>query len=113
MDETGNVRMGYNPEIGNAIPAYVYYGLTIRWTVPSPVNGKTGNQILSYIKPLLKRVLAGLSVEWDGNNNIGLLTDSAQTAAEKIQEELDSYNFNGCENCGFYDPEYVEWCENQ
>jgi len=113
MDENGNVHMDYDGEIGNAVPVYVYNGRTRRWSVPFPVNGKTGNHILSDIKPMLKQVLDGLSVEWDGNNNVGRLTDDAWSASEEIREELNSYAQLSDIEHGFCDPEYIEWCENQ
>lgn len=83
---------------------------------PSPrltLKVETGNKIISELKPQLKRVFDGLSVNWDGRNHVGSLSVDAKTASEQIQNELDSYDQLQSVEYGYCDPEYVRWCKNQ
>ena len=41
------------------------------------------------LQPLLDRVIDGYTIEWDGNNNVGKLTDDAQVASDEITDIMD------------------------
>lgn len=77
-----------NPEIGNAVPADVWYGRLLRWPIP-PLRADAANDLLAALAPLAERVAAGYSVEWDGTNHVGRLTDSARQACDAIERWCD------------------------
>lgn len=90
MDEHGEVSAGTNGEIGNAVPAYVWHGRTLRWDVPAAVRGDALAELLrGDALPLLERVHAGHSVDWDGSNHVGRLDDDAQDASYALQRLID------------------------
>jgi len=83
LDEDGRVGASPNFEI-NAVPADVWNKRTI-WIPVSPEIGAA--QIRKIVKralPLLERVHAGHSVEWDGSNMRGRLTDDASEALVEL-----------------------------
>jgi len=88
LDEEGDVRARYNPEIGNGVPADVYNGLTRRWTISREVARylprTTVCEFLDRLAPLLERVCQGHSVRWNGSNNVGRLDDDALEASKLI-----------------------------
>lgn len=85
LDEDGDVTTGYSGEIGGGVPAHVWHGRTLRWTVPASVRGDVLADLLAGdALPLLQRVHAGHSVQWDGNNHCGTLDDDARTASDEL-----------------------------
>lgn len=78
----------YNPEIGNAVPANVFHGRTIRWSIPC-LSASAANVLLDELRADAEAILAGYSEEWDGNNNVGRLNESATAAEERIQDRCD------------------------
>jgi len=90
LNEEGDVRARYNPEIGGGVPADVYNGLTRRWTISREVARylprTTVCELLDSLAPLLERVCQGHSVEWDGSNNVGRLDEDALEASKLIDQ---------------------------
>lgn len=80
----------YSGEIGGGIPANVNTGVVRRWSVPPQVarwaliNLIEDDEFLG----LLDRLHAGFSVEHDGSNWVGELTDDAAEAEVEIIEIL-------------------------
>lgn len=83
-DGTVDFELRY-PRYGGT-PIAERHGLTRSWTVPSAVRGFELHN--GCILELLKRVHAGRSVEWDGNNNVGVLNDDAQKASDELKNLL-------------------------
>lgn len=89
LSEDGVVTAGANPEIGNAVTMDVWHRRTLQWSIDP---GLTGAQIADAIQdalPLLERVHAGHTVEFDGSNMGGLLTEDAAEASAKLGRILE------------------------
>lgn len=86
LDKDGNVRANYCGLIGAGQPMDVWLGLTRRWGVNPEVNGDQIADLLESgrVRALLERVHAGHSVEWDGSNYVGRLTDDARRASDTL-----------------------------
>jgi hypothetical protein len=90
--ETGALYADYDSVIGSGVPSEVHDGRVRRYTLGAGQYGREpviptpegANQLLEQIKPLAQRVLDGASIEWDGNNMVGVLTADAQEAEEEI-----------------------------
>lgn len=82
---SGDLGAGYNPEIGNAVPARVFHGHVRRWRIP-PLKAQAANALLEKISPLAERVTAGYEKVWDGHNHVGRYTKDATAAADAIHE---------------------------
>jgi hypothetical protein len=98
LDENGNVEVGTNPEIGRAIPVSVWNRRTVRWTIPGTAKGVSLSVLLEQLKPLLERVHAGHSVDWDGSNHVGTFTDDASDAIDAVEAEIEQF-FQDGDNC--------------
>ena len=85
--ETGEVDADYNGEIGNAVPMNVWHGVVRRYNISNTLSSDQVANVLEEIKPLLERVLDGGSVEWDGSNWVGELTEDAEQAEQEIEGE--------------------------
>ncbi|MEW2187688.1 DUF1870 family protein [Streptomyces cellulosae] len=100
----------YDSEIGNAVPFTVYHGLDRRYGIPI-LTADAANRIMQEIAPLADRVIAGTTVEWDGNNNVAILDEDAQAAEEQIEKLLglpsQEYGWGGEANQGFADEDLV------
>ena len=92
MDEDGKVKVGTNPDSGGAIPMDVYHGRRMRWPITQEVSGERLVQLFRdpEVIALLERVHAGHSIQWDGNNNVGVLNEDAQDASDQLEERFDS-----------------------
>lgn len=86
LDQDGELAYGYDTEIGNGRPMSVAERRTIRWSVPYDISGKAMAAFLQdpEVLALLERVHAGHTVEWDGSNHVGRLTDDAKRAEEEL-----------------------------
>lgn len=87
LDEDGNVHADYCGIIGAGQPMDVWNGRTLRWSVNPEVNGDHLAELLESdeVRALLERVHAGHSVEWDGSNYVGRLTDDARDASDELE----------------------------
>lgn len=90
LDEDGNVRFDYSGEIGGGVPMKVWLNRTLRFSVTPYLSRAAALELLDNpeIIALLERIHAGHSVEWDGNNHVGQLTEDAQEAEMELQESL-------------------------
>jgi len=82
--EAGTVSADCNGEIGNAIPMNVYHGRIMRVGIPC-LTASAANRLMRDLLPLVEKLAAGYTCEWDGSNNVGRLTDEAMAALEAIQ----------------------------
>lgn len=76
---TGAVGAAYDPEIGSAVPSAVHHGHVVRLHCPCLVAG-AANKLMGALAPLLERVIAGYSSEWDGSDTVARYTDDARQA---------------------------------
>jgi hypothetical protein len=87
--EDGQWTADYDVEIGEGIPESVHHGRRMWWTIPC-LTAAGAAELLEDLAPLARRVLAGATVEWDGNNNVGRLDEDAQQADEEIARRCSS-----------------------
>jgi hypothetical protein len=90
LAEDGEVRASANPEIGNAVPSYVYHGRSIRWKIDPALRGEQIADAVERLAPLLEAIHQGHTVEWDGNNMTGRLTEEASAASDELERELEN-----------------------
>jgi hypothetical protein len=90
LDEDGDVTADWSGEIGSSTPMRVWHGVDMRWSVAADIKPAV---LVDYLQnealPLLERVYAGHSVDWDGSNHRGTLDEDAQEASEELQELFD------------------------
>lgn len=82
---TGDLRCDYNPEIGNATTFDHFHGLILSANIPC-LTADAANELMAEVAPIAQRVLDGAEEEWDGNNNVGVLTDDAAAAWDEIAD---------------------------
>lgn len=80
---TGVLSASYNPEIVGQ-PMHVFNGLAVRWTIPA-LKTVAANELLTEIKPLAERVVAGFYSEWSGGNEVGRFNEDAGEACDAIR----------------------------
>jgi hypothetical protein len=91
--ENGFVQADWSGDSGGGMPPSVWHHRTLRWAVNPSANGRALAALLEgEALPLLERVHAGHTVEWDGSNNVGLLTADAQDASDELERLLDAMN---------------------
>jgi hypothetical protein len=82
----GLVTYGFNAEIGTGVPLSVWHKHILRVPVGPCVSGGAVKEALD--TTLIDRIIAGHSVQWDGNNHVGRLTEDAQEALQNLELEL-------------------------
>ena len=88
LDKDGTVDFELRSPRFGGTPIAEWHGLTRSWIVPSAVRGfELQNRC---ILELLQRVHDGRSVEWDGNNHVGVLDEDAEAASKKLTSLLGS-----------------------
>jgi len=99
MDEDGAVCVDWSGEIGNAMPMAQWHKRTLVWRIPETATAEALRAFLQdeTTVALLKRVRAGHSVDWDGSNHVGKLTDDAEDASEELGR--------WCDHGGYFDAE--------
>ena len=85
LQQDGTLSAGVCGEIGNAVPEDVWHGRRLWWGIAAEMTGAAVAELLQEIAPLAQRVLDGWDEKWDGNNNVGTLTDDAQEAHDEIE----------------------------
>jgi len=87
--ESRTARADWDGEIGGAVPFSVWHRTTLRYTLPSVYLTADGiGAIMDEMAPLMERVCDGHTVEWDGSNHVGRMTDDASETNEEIQNTL-------------------------
>ena len=91
MGEYGFVSASYNPEIGNAVPMYVWERRTLRFGITPYLSGDELADIVTSeeVANLLAIIYAGHDVRWDGSNHRGHLDGEAESALDELAEYLD------------------------
>lgn len=114
LDEDGVVSASYNPEIGSphAIPFSVFHRRDLRWGVANAIRG---DALADYLesdeaRALLERIHAGHDIEWDGNNNVGKLSDDAARAEIDFEAALQALGEDDSNMGAVW--EVGEWLEN-
>lgn len=65
----------------------------LAWTIPSTVDASSLTDAINRgeIADALSRIRAGHTIEWDGSNHVGRLTDDAREMQDGIEEWLDAW----------------------
>lgn len=74
-----------NAEIGNGIPCNIFHRTSRRWCIPNDLTPRGYEQLHGDIVEMLEEVAAGMSERWDGNNNVGRLTEEAAEASDRLE----------------------------
>jgi hypothetical protein len=88
MTEDGAVSVDYSGEIGNAIPAYVWHDRILRWRIPNDLSPAGIDHLMDDVQAELQALHNGHSIEWDGNNHVGRLTNEAREISEVLVQRL-------------------------
>ncbi len=84
--DDGDIEYASDSEIGGGLPADVVHKVHVRIYGISPYLSRHGvHQLHNEIKDRLDDIIAGHSVEHDGSNYVGILTDDAADAVESIE----------------------------
>jgi|GEM_PF-1401384 len=100
--EDGELTASYNPEIGSGRPASVYHRRTLWAEIPC-LTADAANALLDEVAPTAQRVLDGATIEWNGNNHVGHLTDDAEQAWDALAQRLDPAEFSDSEIVSAWD----------
>ena len=97
LNESGSVYADYEGGVGEGCPASVWHGRDARINIRPTASGKALREMFADegFMALVRRYYDGLTVEWDGSNNVGALTEDAKAALEAIEriaEGLDCIN---------------------
>lgn len=80
--------------------------LTLRWEVPATVRSSALDA--DFIPELLQRVHDGHSIEWDGNNYVGVLDEDAEDASNELERRLEQMEvWDVCSADGWMPPDVV------
>lgn len=92
LDGGGELSVSWNAEIGNAVPMSVWHRRDLRWEIPNTLRGSAIAEFLERddIQALLSRVFDGHHIEWDGRNNVGILTPDAERATEELAQFIEA-----------------------
>jgi hypothetical protein len=86
LTDDGSVDVDWDSEIGGGVPADVWDRRTFRWYFGDPSLTRDEIDILlALVAPLIARVHEGHSIEWDGSNYVGYLSDDAVEAEETLE----------------------------
>lgn len=86
ITEDGDVSAGHSGEVGDAVPMAVWHHRTLRVPVHAAMLGDALADLLesAEARALLERIHAGHSIEWDGSNHVGRLSDDARAALDDL-----------------------------
>tara|TARA_Y100000593_G_scaffold61037_1_gene113129 strand:+ start:213 stop:761 length:549 start_codon:yes stop_codon:yes gene_type:complete len=86
----GRIVCGYDAD-PDSVTLAVHHGETRQYAISPYVSRTELDEILKHLMPLMERVLAGLTREWDGRNYVGRMTEDAAEADEDIRDWLDDW----------------------
>lgn len=85
--EEGKIEV-FQIEDSNSTPMHVWHGRILRWIVSQhPSEADMRNRLMSNMSRF-ERICNGFSVEWDGSNHVGRLTEDGRNAEESIDEDI-------------------------
>lgn len=92
LDENGEVYLYSRHRDENGIPMLVWHGRDREYTIPGSVDLYEMGGAFEEIAKLCRRIHKGLTVTWDGHNNVGSLDKDALEAEETLRELLIDVN---------------------
>lgn len=112
LDEDGVCTLDSRAPWENASPEAEWHGCTRTWTLPANGRGDTLHELLTDENTieLLQRVHNGRSIEWDGNNFVGVLDDDAADAECELTVLFDRLSSDESACWPVWEP--GEWLQN-
>lgn len=82
-----------DPEIGGAVPMSVWHRRVLRVSVSPRISGDAlaDHMESEDFRALIRRVIAGHRVEWDGSNHVGQIDEDGEDALDAIGESLEQF----------------------
>jgi hypothetical protein len=90
-------------------PEAIYHGRILRWGLSSLTDAVRFTEAINRgdLDHLFERIAAGHTIEWDGSNHIGHMTEDAATAFYAVDDAVTDWLFFQCEltgkNAGLWD----------
>jgi len=79
----------YNPESGNGVSMAIWHGRELTCCLSPYVDeGQLTDYLEGDAQRLLEAICDGHTVDWDGNNHVGRLTDEAAEALDALEQRL-------------------------
>lgn len=90
LSSDGEVSVGYNPEIGNAVPSRIWHKIALRWTIPCDLSVADIDAMLSDTDVLnhLAYIHAHHEEVWNGSNHVGVLSEEAEERSWELEKWL-------------------------
>lgn len=105
----GEVTCGYNPEIGNSVPASVYHHAVLRLDLPTVLATEHANALLTEALPIAQRIIDGSSVQMDRNGNeAGRFDPAGEAAYTDLVKLIATYDDERYSVCPLAAEEYFE-----
>lgn len=92
LDENGAVYLWSKHRDESGVHAAVWHGRDREYDIPHSVDLDQMKCNLDEITNLCQRIHDGLSVDWNGSNNVGTLSEDALQAEEELRELLVDVN---------------------
>lgn len=86
---TGEVVAKAASHPGSGTPMDVWLGQARRFRTAQTPTPEGMDSIIDDLWPLLEQVYEGGTIEWDGSNHVGVLTEDAQRAEDEIRERIE------------------------
>lgn len=90
--EDGELTADYSGDIGNGVSMRVWHGVDVQVDFDPRLTADAINRLMDQVADDLQTVLDGASVEWDGNNWVGILTDDAREALESARQTAERFD---------------------
>jgi hypothetical protein len=104
--ETGKLTADYNGEIGNAVSSHVWHGRVQRINFAPLLKIEKINELMDDLEDLCQKILDNSSVDWNGSNYVGNLTDEGREAHESACRTAEEF---GDEDDLMTVANFVEW----
>jgi len=88
--ENRTISIDWDGEIGNAIPVPVFHGRTLRFR-GLPWAAHVANALLQELAPLAAQLASEATIDWDGSNRVGALSEAGERLQEEIEGVISSY----------------------
>lgn len=86
-----SIKCSWNGEVGNSVPINVWNRCILRFHIPC-ITKTSANKMMndSRVQSLVEDICNGHSIEWDGSNNIGVLTGKAEWLVYTLETLFDN-----------------------
>ena len=81
----GEVYADWNAEIGSAVPATVWHGVDMRFSIHPELTVADLDELFEELAPLLEELHKEHSVSHDGSNLVGRVTEEGQELSDQIE----------------------------